>query len=87
MTVIFHSGIPGFSFLIDLKMDKYRVEIFCFLLKRRSNLADKTATFHTHSGKRIDIIVTPDRILTLIMSFPMSDATDIVVLNSKAMMF
>jgi len=87
MTVIFHSGIPVFSFLVDLKVDKYRVEIFCFLLKPRSNLADKAATFHTQSGKKIDILVTPVRILTLIMSFMMSDAADIVALISKAMMF
>ena len=68
-------------------MDKYFVGKCSLLPKRRSNLVDKAATFCTQSEKKIDVLVTPGRILTLIISFRMSDAADIVVLISKVMMF
>jgi hypothetical protein len=87
MTVNFRSSLDGFSFLVDLKMDKYLVEIFCSLPKRRSNLTAKAAIFNTQREKRIYILVTPDRVLTLIISFLVSDAADIVVSISKAVMF
>jgi len=68
-------------------VDKYFVENCCLLPKRRSNLGDKAAIFYTESEKKIDVFVTADQIITLIISFRMSDAADIVVLISKTMMF
>jgi hypothetical protein len=87
MAVNFHSSLCGFGFLVVLNVDKWFVEMCCLLPKRRSNVVDNAAIFYTQSEKKIHILVTPDQMLTLITSFRMSDAADIVVLISKAMMF
>ena len=85
--ILLYYSLCGFGLLVVLKVDKYFVENCCLLPKRRSNLVDKAATFYVQSEKNVDILVTTDRILTLIISFRMSDAADIVVLISKAMIF
>jgi hypothetical protein len=86
MAVNLRSSLYGFGFLVFLKVDKYFVVMCCLFPKRRSNLVDKAATFYTRRERNIDILVTPDRIFSIIISFLMSHAVDIVVLIFRAMM-